>query len=228
MPRLYYVHGSGFTEDSFREQVRAFPESVALSLPGHPQGVPLDSVGAMADWLHQRVSPDGRAVVAGNSLGGAIALEWASRYPQDVAGLILIGTGARLRVSPAIFELIEQWPDSISKLVDFSVSPTADANLRGRVDGWHRTVGQRATRMDYTACNDWDMMDRVAQIKFPTLIIVGELDKLTPPKFARFLNENIACSRLLEVSGAGHIAMAERPDIVNPVIGDFLASLEAN
>lgn len=228
MPHLYYVHGSGFTQDSFRDQVAAFAGSEALALPGHPNGEPLASVGEMAQWLSGQLKERGRdkAVVAGNSLGGAVALEWALRYPDKAGGLILIGTGARLRVSPAIFEMLDtQWPDSIPTLVDYSVSASANADLRSRVAHWHSLVGRRATRTDYAACDAWDAMQRVAEIKAPTLIIVGEFDRLTPPKFARFLNEKIMGSRLLEVPGAGHIAMAERPDIVNPAIQAFLATL---
>jgi pimeloyl-ACP methyl ester carboxylesterase len=227
-PRLYYVHGSGYTQDSFRDQVAAFPESDALSLPGHPQGEPLRSVGDMAEWLGKyiRWAGAGRAVVAGNSLGGAIAMEWALRYPSDVAGLILIGTGARLRVGQAIFDLIDNgWPGSIPKLVDFAVSANASPELRQRVEGWHRTVGQKATRADFAACDEFDVMDRLEDIAAPTFVVVGGEDRLTPPRFSRYLHEHIAGSDRLEVPGAGHIVMAERPDAVNPAISAFLQGI---
>ena len=48
---VFWVHGSGYTQDSFRDQVAAFAGSDALSLPGHPEGTPLQSVGDMAEWL---------------------------------------------------------------------------------------------------------------------------------------------------------------------------------
>ena len=231
MPPMFWVHGSGYTPDSFLDQLAAFPDSVALTLPGHQGGEPLTTVAAMADWLAQQVraadGKPGRAVVAGNSLGGAIALEWALRHPQDVAGLILIGTGARLRVSPTIFEMLDaQWPASISALADYALSPSAGDDLHRRVEEWHRLVGQRATRADYAACTAWDIMNRVGEIKAPALIVVGELDKLTPPKFSQFLQQKIAGSRLLEVAGAGHVVMTERPDVVNPAIQAFLETLQ--
>jgi len=228
MPQLVLIHGSGYTHDSFREQTAAFPEADATSLPGHPEGQALASVGEIADWLERYVrwKDRGPAVVAGNSLGGAIAMEWALRYPADAAGLILIGTGARLRVSQRIFELIDdRWPASIKTLVDFGLGPRASAELRSRACEWHRIVGQKSTRTDYAACNEFDAMDRVADINAPTLIVVGSEDKLTPPKFSRYLNEKIASSSLLEVEGAGHLVMAERPDIVNRAIRDFQATL---
>jgi pimeloyl-ACP methyl ester carboxylesterase len=59
----------------------------------------------------------------------------------------------------------------------------------------------------------------------PALIVVGSEDRLTFPKFSRYLNEHIAGSELLEVPGAGHVVMAERPDVVNPKIEAFVASI---
>ena len=226
--RLYWVHGSGYTQDSFRAQVAAFPGSVAVSLPGHPDGEPLTTVGDMADWLARsiRAAGTGKAVVAGNSLGGAIAMEWALRYPDDAAGIILIGTGARLRVSQAIFDMVDrEWPSSIPKLVDFALSAGAPDELRERAQEWHRIVGRDATRADYAACDVFDDMDRLPDLDLPVLIVVGAADRLTPPKFSRYLHEHIAGSELLEVADAGHIVMAEQPDVVNPAIGTFLAKL---
>ena len=222
------VHGSGYTHDSFRAQSEALPNADALSLPGHPEGQALKSVGELAAWLERYVrwKQAGPAVVAGNSLGGAIAMEWALRYPADVAGLILIGTGARLRVSPQIFEWIEDdWPEGVGRLVDLALGPRAPAQLRERVIGWHKTGGQRSTTTDYAACNQFDLMDRVGEIVAPTLIIVGTEDKLTPPKFSHYLRDKIAASELLEVAEAGHLVMAERPDIVNPSFASFLERL---
>jgi pimeloyl-ACP methyl ester carboxylesterase len=227
-PRLYWVHGSGYTQDSFREQLAAFPDSVALSLPGHPIGEPLTTVGDMADWLERsiRSAGAGKAVVGGNSLGGAIAMEWALRHPESAAGLILIGTGARLRVSQAIFEMIDrEWPSSIPKLVDFALSSGAPADLRERAQEWHRIVGREATHADYAACDAFDVMDRLPDLDLPVLIVVGGADRLTPPKFSHYLRDHIPRSDLLEVPDAGHVVMAERPDVVNAAIASFLQGL---
>jgi len=225
-PRLFYVHGSGYTEDSFRAQLDSFADSDALSLPGHPQGEPLASVTDLAEWLDSyiRWTRAEKAVVAGNSLGGAIAMEWALRHPDRVAGLILIGTGARLRVGQAIMDMLDRWPESIPTFAEYAVSSGAPQALRSRVEQWHRTVGQKSTRADYMACNAFDVMPRLSEITAPTLIIVGAEDALTPPKYARYLHEHLAGSRLLEVPAAGHIVMAERPDAVNAAIAEFLTT----
>jgi pimeloyl-ACP methyl ester carboxylesterase len=225
--RLLYVHGSGATQDCFRAQVEAFPGSDALSLPGHPEGEALTSVGELADWLEKYVRWKGvsRAVVAGHSLGGAIAIEWALRYPSAVGGLILIGTGARLRVSPEIFDMLDnRWPECIDTLADRAMSSTGP-ELRERFKAWHVAVGQKTTRQDFSACNGFDLMPRLGEISAPTLIVVGTEDKMTPPKYSHYLHDHIAGSSLREVAGAGHLVMVEQPAAVNAAMREFLARL---
>jgi pimeloyl-ACP methyl ester carboxylesterase len=99
--------------------------------------------------------------------------------------------------------------------------------LRKRIEQWHSIVGQKATRPDYAACNEFDIMTWVSEIAAPALIVGGGEDKLTPPKYSHYLHEHIAGSQLLEVPGAGHVVMAERPDVVNPAIARFLAKLDS-
>ena len=228
MARVFYVHGSGHTADSFREQVQALPDSTALSLPGHPTGQALTSIEEFAEWLSTRIESEhgGKAVVAGNSLGGAIALQWALAHPNQAAGIVLIGSGARLRVSPEIFSMIdERWPACIQTLVDWSVSAGASAALRERAAGWHESVGQTTTRTDYSACDRFDAMQRLPELHVPTLIIVGSDDQMTPQKYSTFLHERIAGSKLAVIADAGHLVMAEKPAETAQSIADFLAAL---
>jgi len=222
------VHGSGCTRDSFRAQSEAFPGSDAVALPGHPIGEALASVSAYSAWLsaHLKATLGTPAVVAGNSLGGAIAMRWALDHPDQAAGLVLIGTGARLRVSPDIFAMIERdWPACIATLVDHALGPAAPAELRERASQWHELVGAANTLRDYRACDAFDIMAEMSKLTLPTLVIVGDDDRLTPAKYARYLHEHIAGSRLEVIPDAGHLVMAERPAAVNALIADFLAKL---
>ncbi len=223
--RVLWLHGSGYTGESFAAQTEAFPDSQALLLPGHPDGEALTSVAELASWLARQVAAQGgaRIIVGGNSLGGAIALQWAMDFPEQAAGLILIGTGARLRVSDALFSLIDGgWPGSIETLVDNALSPNASVDLRRRAEAWHRSVGRDATHRDYAACNAWDVRDRLGEIQIPALILVGELDEMTPPKFSQYLAQHLSDGKLVIVPGAGHIVQAEKPAEVNAAIAEFL------
>ncbi len=227
--RLAFVHGSGYTSASFAQQVAAFQSATAIALPGHPFGQALESVDACVAWLAgQLAAPPGQgSVVVGNSLGGAIGLRYALDFPQHARGLVLIGSGARLRVAPHIFSLIEnEWPACIPTLVDFALAPDAAVELRQRAAQQHEEVGQENTRRDYAACNSFDVMAELEALRVPVLIIVGSEDTMTPLKYSQYLHEHISGSKLVTVAGAGHLTMAEKPDEVNAAIREFLRDLE--
>lgn len=225
MARLLYLHGSGHTPESFAHQVEAFEGSRSLALPGHPTGTPMGTVRELAGWLDGEIKAQttGPAVICGNSLGAAVALETALSYPEQVAGLILIGAGARLRVGIQIFELIDnRWPECVAELVDLSVDPSCSLQIRQRIREMHLVVGQHTTRMDYAACNEFDVMDRLNGLAIPALIVVGSQDRMTPPKYAQYLREHVADSRLLVVEGSGHMPHLERPAAVNMAIAEWI------
>lgn len=226
--QLVYIHGSGCTQDSFRDQAAFFAGSDPVSLPGHPDGGALESVADYAQWFSRYVESarGGRVIACGNSLGGAIALRWALDFPEQAAGLILIGTGARLRVAPEILRMIEErWPDCIETLASWSLSQFAGDEVRRRYFDWHQAVGQKTTLLDYQACDTFDIRDELASLQIPTLVLVGSDDKMTPPKYSTYLNERISGSTLAVIPNAGHLAMAERPVEINDRIAAFLNSL---
>jgi 3-oxoadipate enol-lactonase len=64
----------------------------------------------------------------------------------------------------------------------------------------------------------------LADIAAPTLVVVGELDRETPPSYARHLAATIRDSRYVEIAGAGHISNLEQPARFNAALVDFLAS----
>jgi len=75
---------------------------------------------------------------------------------------------------------------------------------------------------DFTACDQFDVMDQLEKIGAPTLVIVGSDDQLTPVKYAHFLAEHIAIASQLTVEGAGHMVMLERPSEVAKATQEFL------
>ena len=107
--KLIFVHGSGACGDVWHYQKQHFRDADAIDLPGHPHGEICQSVEEYADWLHSymQLKKYRDVVIAGHSLGGGIALMYAYKYPKDVKAIILVGSGARLRVLPLIIEAIK-------------------------------------------------------------------------------------------------------------------------
>ena len=65
----------------------------------------------------------------------------------------------------------------------------------------------------------------LGRYKTPTLVICGEEDQLTPPKYSRFLGDHIAGARVVVVAGAGHYVQVEQPDETTAAMREFLVRL---
>jgi pimeloyl-ACP methyl ester carboxylesterase len=220
-PVLVLVHGSGGNHQLWGDAVRRLrsANTYAVDLPGHgrSEGAGCTSVDDYADFVvgFMNAVELERAVIAGHSLGGAIAMALALDYPQAVAGLFLVGTGARLRVLPAILEGMLAEPERTIELIcGYAYSPSAPRELvrQGQEQMLH--VVPQVVHDDFAACNAFDVMDRLAQIRCPTMVICGTHDTLTPPKYARYLVDKIPGSELALIDGAGHMVMIEKPELV--------------
>jgi len=229
--KLIFVHGSGNTGEVWKYQTAYFPDSVAVNLPGHPVGKPCTSVDEYADWLHKYLLKQGYKdpVLAGHSLGGAIVQTYALKYPQDLKGLILIATGARLRVNPDFLAIIgdgiadpERWLKEFVEPLYVRVSPEFKEGIMKDV----AKVGAPVQLNDFLCCDKFDTMDKISEIELPTLVVCGTEDNLTPVKYSQYLANKIASARLVVIDGATHFALLEKPDEVNQAINEFLTDLE--
>ena len=86
-------------------------------------------------------------------------------------------------------------------------------------------VGPAVAYNDMTACDQFDIMDRVSEIKLPTLAICGTEDVMTPVVYSKYLEKNLDNCRTVIIEGATHSVLLERPDIVNPAIEEFISGL---
>jgi pimeloyl-ACP methyl ester carboxylesterase len=230
---LVLVHGAGGSADLWQPQLDGLADVarlVALDLPGHGPlrrrgGV---SVPAYAEWLGGFLSAldAGPVVRVGHSMGGAIAQTLALARPDHLAGLVLIGTGARLRVLPRLVELLrERSVEGLRLIRDLSFSVGARTESVEAVERVLRESTPLVTLGDYLACDRFDVRDQLREIRVPTLVLTGTEDRLTPLTRGRFLAATIPGARLVEVPAAGHFPQLEQPAPVNAAIREFLASL---
>jgi pimeloyl-ACP methyl ester carboxylesterase len=77
------------------------------------------------------------------------------------------------------------------------------------------------------ACLEHDALDRLGVIAAPTLVIAGEDDLVTPPRFARELAGRIPSARLELLPGYAHQSFMEVPDRVNAVLDGFFGEVTA-
>ncbi len=235
-PNLVLVHGAGGSRLHWPAELRRIAELTVytLDLPGHGRSEG-DGCKTIAGYTAAVVSfLDGvqinEAVVAGHSMGGAIAQTLTLQHRDRISKLVLIGTGARLRVSPAILEGIpSNFEEAVDFITEYAWSPGTDPAVKELGREALREAGAKVVLGCFLACHHFDVMENLADIEVPTLVINGTLDALTPLKYAQFLAEKIPDARLVTVSGAGHMVMLERPKEVVQAIREFVtAGLPSN
>jgi len=225
---LVFVHGAGGDGRLWgyvMKNLRGI-HSIALDLPGHGEssGNPLERIELYADFLQQFLEVMGirRCVLAGHSMGGAITLEMAVRKNQKLKGIVLVSTGAKLRVSPLVFQSLSNLKSHIDEFVGFLLK---DERLRALMKDVLLKGGEEVLKTDFTACNGFDLMERISEIEIPALLLCGDADFMTPLKYSEYMHEKIKNSRFIPFKGAGHMLMLEAPEFVAEEISFFMRDI---
>lgn len=201
--------------------------------PGHVDALPEPSLDASADGVAELLAGIGvtRAVVAGLSMGGYVALALLERHPDLVAGLGLLDTKAvadtpeaaanrraradRLEGSGTVDEVL---PDVDGLLGE--TTRAAHPDVREQVLDWVREQvpaglawSQRAmaARPDRTAA--------LRDFRGPLTVVVGDEDRVTPVQEAETMA--VGGATLVVVRGAGHLSAVEDPDTVASALAEL-------
>ncbi|MDO8108260.1 alpha/beta fold hydrolase [Isoptericola sp. b441] len=194
------------------------------------------SIEVMADAVAATLHAAGvqRAVIAGLSMGGYVAMAVVERHPALVAGLGLLDTKStadpdaarenRLRVADAVLA-----DDSVDAVLGMrttllgATSRVTRPDLVEHLEAWITDQGPRgvawaqramAVRADRTAV--------LGRVHRPALVVVGAEDELTPPDAARAMAEVLPDADLVVVPAAGHMTPIENPEPVAVALGTLL------
>lgn len=234
-PPLALIHGAGGDHLYWPPEIRrlAGRRVYAIDLPGHgksrgrgEQSIQ-DYAGKVREWLG--ATGHRRAVLGGHSMGGAIALSLALDYPDCAAGLALIGSGACLRVNPALLEMLadpEKYSQAVEAIIRWSFSPQAPTRLVQLAASRMAQTAPGVLYQDLVACNNFDVSERLAEIHLPTLVICGSADKMTPLRLSSQLTAGIPEAQLETIPEAGHMVMLEQPQAVAAAMAKFLSTSE--
>ncbi len=205
----------------------------AVDLPGHGKS---EGIGhhSIDDYVREIIGfikalKLSAAVLAGHSMGGAIALKAAIRFPKRVLGLCLVGSGARLEVAPAILQSASDpstFAAAVRLLTDYSFSPQAAPQLKEL--GAQRLGETRPSVLygDLLACDAYNVTDQqLSKVSAPTWILCGALDKMVPLKNSEFLQDRMPGAKLTVVPNAGHMLMLEQPDQTAEFLSGFLDTI---
>jgi pimeloyl-ACP methyl ester carboxylesterase len=189
-----------------------------------------DTIAAIATRVLSHAPP--RFALVGLSMGGYTALEIMRRAPERVARLALLDTSARpdapdsserRRLAIAAAERGEyravteaQWPNLVHP------SHAENLALKTAYVDMHLAVGAEAfVRQQRAIISRPDSRPGLAAIKCPTLVLVGDADKITPREVAEELASGIHGARLCVVETCGHLSALEQP----AAVGDALLAL---
>ena len=230
-PALVLIHGAGGSRLHWPSELRRMKGATVytLDLPGHGRS---DDMGCETILAHARVVATflecvvaRSATIVGHSMGGAIAQTLAIRGETHASALVLIGTGARLRVAPAILHAIgEDFESAVDLVTDYAWSPGAAPALKELGREALRETGPDVLLRDFRACDGFDVIGRLEEIRVPALVIVGCEDRLTPVKYSRFLTERLRDARMVTIDRAGHMVMLEQPVRMAEAVRGFLAA----
>jgi pimeloyl-ACP methyl ester carboxylesterase len=159
-------------------------------------------------------------------MGGAVSLALTLSYPDIVGGLILVGTGAKLGVDPRILEGLGVEP---TKTIENIITPWS-FNAINLGLGRQARVALSISNLpiflnDYLACDGFDVRGEIRRISAKTLVVCGDKDRMTPPKWSHFLGGNIPGSELYFVKDSGHMIPLEKPDLLSAIIQEFLITM---
>lgn len=226
----------GVIDSLHRDPALAALRILAIDLPGHGMSPAAAEPFSIADLAAAVLDVadelgDHTFHVAGISLGGALALELAVSVPTRVQSLTMMCSGSRIGST-------ESWQErattvrasGTASLVTGSASRWFAPGFLGQDGG----VGARALAelidvddQSYAYCADalgrFDRSVEAMRLSMPALMISGELDGVTTADTMRRLGESIPLSTTVNVRGASHLAVVERPQEVARALGRHLA-----
>ena len=230
---VLFIHGAGGGQFSWSFQKGFFEREfnpIIIELPGHGEsgGQGEEEIKRYAEHVFLFLKTLGleRLFLVGHSMGGAIVQTLALTHPEGMKGIVLVGTGARLKVFPAVLEGIkDHFEETVRRIVQYAYSRKAPPELIERGIEHLMTCRPQVLYGDFLACDRFDLMTEVEKINLPTLIICGSDDEMTPVKYSEYLHHHIGHSILEILPGAGHMVMMESPDAFNQKVSEFLRGI---
>jgi non-heme chloroperoxidase len=176
------------------------------------------------------------ALLVGHSMGGAISLHYAAKYPKmHIAKLMLCGAAAPsfTQKEDYPYGMTEQQVNDLLKLCESDRAKMLTnfgkiffhKEISPELAQWFWMTGMDASAYATAACiellRDADLRSDLAKVTIPTLIAHGIHDKICPYEFAKILNKGIAHSQLITFEESGHGLFYDEREKFNKTVMDF-------
>jgi pimeloyl-ACP methyl ester carboxylesterase len=240
-PPVLLIHGLLMDRTMFDPQVEALRDRYRLITPdlrGHGESSHRAELHTQWDLMEDHMTlldelGIDRAMWGGVSQGGFQSLRAALRHPDRVAGLILIDTQAgpedenRKPMYEAFAEVVASsgWNDAIleSSCVSMFGTSASDELKRHWMARWAAQETADAREVMHAVSRREALIDRLAEIQQPAVVIHGEEDAAIEMERAELLADGLpSLIELVKVPGAGHSSTVEQPEALTEAIERFL------
>lgn len=239
---VLFIHGYPLSGDIWQACIEPMQDDYRLIIPdlrghGGSDASERTSMGQLAHDLHDlldEVGERGQVVLVAQSMGGYVAFEFFRRYPERVAGLVLVSTRAGADSEEARqtrYQNAERVQREGSQIVADVMSknlfaPDAPQEL---VSGWRERIATTPPEGIIAALHAMaerpSSLATLEDINVPTLIIAGEEDTIIPLPEAEAMQQGILGSGIEVIPGAAHMAPVEQPVRFVALLEQFLDSL---
>ena len=233
-PTILLMHGSGLSHIvwSLHEQfyvAKGF-NVLSIDLPGHgnSDGPTLKSIEDISDWvkdLMKKLELD-KLNFLGHSQGCLVGIDFASRYPDLINKLVLVGGSYKLPVNQDLLDLAEAGDEKALILMMKWGYEGSKAFIGGnpvkKIINSTREI-REILYVDLNACNNYKTgKDSLEKITCSTLCIFGDLDKMVPLQVGNKMAEMIKNSEVKIINNCGHMIIFERAFEMRKYVIEFL------
>lgn len=243
---IVLVPGADGMKETYRYQVPALAARYRVVCASLRRDLPAEaSFDRMVDDVFELAAHAGleRFVVLGQSLGGAIAMRFALRYPERVAGLVLSNALARVRydhlglnralLAPLAMATTRYLPTGLARLLArawsrlevwiYDASPGSEKVVDYALWTGPRTVPAPVSKARVAGLKKIDLLAQLPAIRTPTLVLKGPRDHYVPPAWSHEIASLIPDAVYGEVAGTGHCSHLSMPATFNRLVLEWLA-----
>jgi pimeloyl-ACP methyl ester carboxylesterase len=251
VPTIFLVPGADGMKETFRFQVPALARGhrvVCASL--RPRLSSRDTLDRMVDDVSALAEETGSGslILLGQSLGGAIAMRFAIRYPERVAGLVLANSLARLGyehvglnrtlLAPLAMATTRYLPTSLGRAIArfwsrlevwiYDASPGSERVVDYALWTGPRTVPSSVSNSRVARLKKVDLRPQLPAIGAPTLVLKGPRDHYVPPAWSHEIAALVPGAQYQEVGYTGHCSHVSMPGSFNALLLEWLENQEGS
>jgi len=230
---ILFIHGWGDSakgQAKFLDSLSEFGNVIAPDLPGFGESQLMNDDWTLLDYAKfvsgfvKKINLKHIDLIVGHSNGGSIAIKALTGDMLSSNKLVLLASAGIRGENKAKYGLLK----AVTKTGKVITSPMPKLMKNKMRSKLYKSIGSDllvADNLEETFKNiiSEDIRHVAEKIKIPTLLIYGQDDKMTPPKFGMIYHEAITGSTLELVGSAGHFVQFDQPEIVAKLIKDFIS-----